>query len=131
LTSFFLPVICDQAHYLFRVHYSGYYLMKNVDIKLLSVLSPTCQVLIQEQLALQKDNIKNLMAECKEVLVIRINGTLVAYGTFDLYDGQIMRINTLHFRDMFQDHVLAQYWLSRYIKRQLEKKCYLNFLIAS
>jgi len=42
-----------------------------------------------------------------------------------------MRINSLHFRDVFQHHVLGQYWLSRYVKRKLERKCYLNFLIAS
>ena len=105
--------------------------MKDIDIKLLSVSSPICQVLIQEQIALQKGSFDDLIAGCKEVLVVRINGTLVAYGTFDLYDGQIMRINSLHFRDILKSHVVAQYWMSRYIKRMLEKKCYLNFLIAS
>jgi len=106
--------------------------MKNIDIKLLPLSSPICQVLIHEQCTFQHNVLlKDIVANCKELLVIRINGTLVCYGTFDLFDGQIMRINSLHFRDMLKDHTLAQYWLSRYIKRQLEKKCYLNFLIAS
>lgn len=106
--------------------------MKNVDIKLLPISSPICQTLFQEQVALQTDvNFDNLIAECKEVLVIRLNGTLIAYGTFDLLNGQTMRINSLHFRDILKNHTLAQYWLSRYVKRQLEKKCYLNYLIAS
>jgi len=108
------------------------YIMKIVDIKLLPVSSPICQVLIQEQIAFHKDmKITDLIANCKEILVIRIDGRLIAYGTFDLYEGHIMRINSLHFRDVFQKHRLGQYWLSRYVKRKLEKKCYLNFLIAS
>ena len=107
-------------------------LMKNIDIKLLPISSPTCQVLIQEQVALQKNiQLDDFIADCKELLVIRINDKLVSYGTFDLFDGQIMRMNSLHFRDVFKDHTLAQYWLSRRIKRELKKKCYLNFLIAS
>ena len=106
--------------------------MKNIDIKLLPVSSPISQVLIHEQITFQKNtSLDNLIANCKEVLVIRIAGTIVCYGTFDLFDGQIMRINSLHFRDILKEHTLAQYWLSRYIKRELKKKCYLNFLIAS
>ena len=106
--------------------------MKNVDIKLLPISSPICQVLIQEQIALQKDvPLDNLIANCKEMLVIRVDGNLVCYGTFDLFDGQIMRINNLYFRDILKNHTVAQYWLSRCIKRKLEKKCYFNFLIAS
>ena len=106
--------------------------MKNVDIKLLPISSPICQVLIQEQIALQKEvPLDNFIVNCKEMLVIRIDGNLVCYGTFDLLNGQIMRINNLHFRDILKNHMVAQYWLSRCIKRKLEKKCYFNFLIAS
>ena len=106
--------------------------MKIVDIKLLPVSSPICQVLIQEQMAFHKNmKLTDLIANCKEILVIRIDGRLIAYGTFDLYESQIMRINSLHFRDVFQHHTVGQYWLSRYVKRKLEKRCYLNFLIAS
>lgn len=105
---------------------------KVVDIKLLPIWSPLCQTLIQEQTALQVDiNLEDLIADCKEILVIRINGKLIAYGTFDLYEGQIMRMNSLHFRDILKDHGLGQFWLSRYVQRELEKKCYLNFQIAS
>ena len=106
--------------------------MKNIDIKLLPISSPICQALIQEQIALQKNTLlDNLTGNCKEILVIRINGNLVCYGTFSLFDGQMMRANTLYFRDILKNHIVAQYWLSRCIKRKLEKKCYLNFLIAS
>jgi len=106
--------------------------MKNIDIKLLPISSPICQVLIQEQVALQKNfSFNSLTSDCKEMLVIRINGNLVCYGTFDLFEGQIMRVNKLYFRDILQNHTIAQYWLSRCINRKLEKKCYLNFLIAS
>lgn len=106
--------------------------MKKVEISLLPISSPTCQVLIQEQLALQNNTkCQDFLVKCKELLVIRVEQSLVAYGTFDLYDGQIMRVNSLHFRDILSNHVVAQYWLSRYVKRKLEKQCYFNFLIAS
>lgn len=108
--------------------------MKNVDIKLLPISSPICQVLIQEQIALQKEKeatLDRFIANCKEMLVIRIDGNLVCYGTFGLFNGQIMRINSLYFRGILKNHMIAQYWLSRCIKRKLEKKCYFNFLIAS
>ncbi|MEG3754014.1 hypothetical protein [Psychromonas arctica] len=106
--------------------------MKVVDIKLLPVSSPTFQALIQEQVAVQKETkLVDLIAECKEILAIRLDGRLIAYATFDLLNGQTMRINSLHFRDLFQHHVLAQYWLSRHVKRKIADKCYLNFLIAS
>lgn len=105
---------------------------KIVNIKLLPIWSPTCQALIQEQIALQKEiDVNDLVADCKELLVIHLDCTLIAYGTFDLLDGQIMRLNSLHFRNILKDHNLAQYWLSRHLNRILEKKCYLSFLIAS
>jgi len=106
--------------------------MKNIDMQLLPISSPVCQVLIQEQLALQKNtSLQHLIADVKELLVIRIDGNLVCYGTFDLHDGQIMRISSLYFRDILANHALAQYWLARCIQRKLKKRCYLNFLIAS
>jgi len=106
--------------------------MKAVDIKLLPFSSPICQVLIQEQLAFKKElKLTNQVIDCKEILTIRLAGELIAYGTFDLHDGQIMRVNSLHFRGAFKRHSIGQYWLSRYVQRKLTKKCYLNFLIAS
>lgn len=105
---------------------------KIIEIKLLPIWSPTCQALIQEQVALQKNiDANDLTADCKELLVIRLDRTLIAYATFDLFDGQIMRLNSLHFRNILKDHNLAQYWLSRHLNRILDKKCYLSFLIAS
>jgi len=132
LISFFCGVICDLVHgFSGRIWFQVFF-MKMIDIKLLPVSSPICQVLIQEQIAFQNNmNLTDIIANCKEIITIRMEGRLIAYGTFDLYEGQVMRINSLHFRDIFQHHVIGQYWLSRYVKRKLEKKCYFNFLIAS
>jgi len=106
--------------------------MKNIDMQLLPISSPVCQVLIQEQLALKPTiTLQQCITSVKELLVIRIDGNLVCYGTFDLHDGQIMRINSLYFRDILANHALAQYWLARCIQRKLKKRGYLNFLMAS
>lgn len=105
--------------------------MKKIQIRLLPISSPTCQALIQEQVALKKQtNLDKLFSECKELLVIRLGQTLVAYGTFKLLGGQTISLNSLHFRDILAEHSIAQYWLSRYIKRQLNKQCYFNLCNA-
>lgn len=106
--------------------------MKKVQICLLPISSPTCQALIQEQMALNKTiNLEQLYSENKELIVVRWGQTLVAYGTFDLCEGQTICVNSFYFRDILAEHSIAQYWLSRYVKRQLHKQCYFNLLMAS
>jgi len=105
---------------------------KIIDIKLMSVFSPTCQALIHEndpQCAIQyKDK---CLDSCKELLVIRFDGTLIAYSTFDLIDDDTLSINSLHFRNIIKDRALGEYWLSRQLKRYLRDTTYINFLLAS
>jgi len=105
--------------------------MNVIDIKLLPISSPTCQTLIQEQMATQSNSkLSNLMVSSKEILVIHLKDKLIAYGTFDLFEGQIIRISSLFFRDIFKQHMIGQYWLSRYLKRELSHKVYESFMIG-
>lgn len=132
MISFLLTVICDVLHIIISERFDFRCYMNAIDIKLLSISSPTCQALIQEQMALQKKSkFANLIVSSKEILIVRLRGKLIAYGTFDLFEGQIIHINTLFFRDIFQQHMIGQYWLSRYIKRELGHKYYASFMIAS
>lgn len=104
---------------------------KIIDIKLMSVFSPTCQALIYEsdpQCAIQYKDI--CLDRCKELLVIRFDGTLIAYTTFDVVD-DMLRVNSLHFRNIIKDQALGEYWLSRQLKRYLRETSYYNFLLAS
>jgi len=105
---------------------------KIIDIKLTSIFSPTCQTLIHENdphcVIHYKDKCLN---SCKELLVVRLEGTLIAYGTFDLIEGDTLSINSLHFRNIIKDPALGEYWLSRHLTRYLRGTSYLDFLLAS
>jgi hypothetical protein len=105
---------------------------KVIDVKLTSIFSPICQTLIHEIIQLQekKSRVKWLDC-CTELLVVRLDGVLVGFVTFDVIDDIHIAVNSLHFRNIIKDHSLAEYWLSRYLKRYLRKNTYMHFLLAS
>ncbi|MFT6910266.1 MAG: hypothetical protein ACJAS1_006994 [Oleiphilaceae bacterium] len=63
--------------------------------------------------------------------MIRLDGVVIAYGTFEVIDNTDIIIKSLHFRSIIKDHTLAEYWLSRQLKRYLRNTPYLNFLLSS
>jgi len=105
---------------------------KIIDVKLTSVLSPVCQTLICEnaQRQITQSNDKWL-DNCMELLVIRLDGIVIGYGTFEVIDDINISVNSLHFRDIIKDHTLGEYWLSRQLKRHLRNNTYLNCLLDS
>ena len=105
---------------------------KIIDVKLTSIFSPVCQTLIHENTQQQVTQSKGeWLNNCAELLVIRLDGTVIAYGTFEIVDDINISVNSLHFRDIIKDHTLGEYWLSRQLKRYLRNNTYLNFLLAS
>ncbi len=105
---------------------------KIIDVKLTSVFSPICQTLIHENMPQHTIQSKDeWLDNCTELLIIRLDGTVIGYGTFDVIDDINVSINSLHFRSIIKDHMLGEYWLSRQLKRYLRNNNYLNFLLAS
>lgn len=105
---------------------------KIINVKLTSIFSPICQTLLQENAQSLNTQSKNkCLDNCTELLIIRLDGTIIGYGTFDLVDDIYVKINSLHFRKIVKDQSLGEYWLSRQLKRHLREKTYLNFLLAS
>ncbi|HEY5714857.1 MAG TPA: hypothetical protein VIS54_00435 [Psychromonas sp.] len=100
---------------------------KIINVKLTSIFSPLCQTLLNETAQQQTTEFDN---KCTELLVIRLDGTIIAYATFKVTNETDVSINSLHFRSIVKDHTLAEFWLSRHLKRYLRKNTYLNFLIA-
>ncbi|MGB5444722.1 MAG: hypothetical protein WBM99_04370 [Psychromonas sp.] len=100
---------------------------KIIDVKLTSICSPICQTLLNETAQQQTVEIDR---KCTELFVIRLDGTIIAYATFKVTDFTDVSIDSLYFRSMIKDHTLAEFWLSRYLKRYVGKNAYLNFLIA-
>ncbi|HEY7867004.1 MAG TPA: hypothetical protein VIC51_13515 [Psychromonas sp.] len=104
---------------------------KIINVKLTSIFSPICQTLLQEDAQKFKIHSKDkCLDNCTELLIIRLDGTIIGYGTFDLVDDTYVNINSLHFREIVKDHALGEYWLSRQLKRHLRKNTYLNFQLA-
>lgn len=101
---------------------------KIINVKLTSIFSPICQTLIQESTQrLKTQSQDKSLDKCTELLIFRLDGTIIGYGTFDLVDDIYVQINSLHFRDIIKDHTLGEFWLSRQLKRHLRKNTYLNF----
>ncbi|MFT7054360.1 MAG: hypothetical protein ACJAU1_001922 [Psychromonas sp.] len=104
---------------------------KIINVKLTSIFAPICQTLIQESAQRLKIQSKyKYLDKCTELLIIRLDGTIIGYGTFDLIDDIYVQINSLHFREIIKDHALGEYWLSRQLKRHLRKNTYLNFKLG-
>ncbi|WP_019614451.1 hypothetical protein [Psychromonas ossibalaenae] len=105
---------------------------KVVDLKLTPIFSPVCQALIHEQIQdYSQESQSELYDNYSELLIIRLDGTVIGYSTFDVEDGDMISVNSLHFRSIIKDHALSEYWLSRLLKRRLSKNNYLQFLLAS
>jgi len=104
---------------------------KIINVKLTSVFSPICQTLLQEDAQRIKTQSQyKCLNNCTELLIIRLDGTIIGYATFDVVDYVYVSINTLHFRAIIKDHALGEYWLSRQLKRHLRKHTYLNFKLG-
>lgn len=105
---------------------------KIINVKLTSIFSPICQTLLQEDAQRLKTQPENKDPDnSTELLIIRLDGTIIGYATFDIVDDIYVNINSLHFRKIVKDHSLGEYWLSRQLKRHLTKNTYINFLLAS
>ena len=103
-----------------------------VKIKLTSIFSPICQTLLNEQLSLQQQqSSSDLFENSFELLVIRLQGTVIAFCTCKVIDARNVQISTMHFRNVIKDHEFAKYWLSRLLKKQLNNKNLLPFSFDS
>ena len=104
---------------------------KNIDIRLTSVCSPTCQTLIYENAFINTLQSKDcLLDNCSELLIIRLKGTVIAFSTFDVIDGIHINVHSLYFRNILKDPAFAEFWLTRYLNRYLRKKSYMQFLLT-
>jgi len=104
---------------------------KIINVKLTSIFSPICQTLIHEDAQKIKTQSQDkCLKNCTELLIIRLDGTIIGYATFDVVDYVHVNINSLHFRAIIKDHALGEYWLSRQLKRHLRKNTYFNFKLA-
>lgn len=103
---------------------------KNIDAKVTSIFSPLCQTLLNETALLNEVERASLETN-SELLVIRLEGVVIGYTTFDVIDSFDMRINNIYFRSIIKDHNLAEYWLSRQLKRYLRNNSYHSSLLAS
>ncbi|WP_022942459.1 hypothetical protein [Psychromonas hadalis] len=105
---------------------------KVIDVKLTSIFSPVCQALIHETLQNQLDESKQaLLNNSTELLIIRLDNTVIGYALFELLNGEELVLNSIHFRSIIKDHTLGEYWFSRLLKRHLKNRSYNQFLLAS
>ncbi|ABM05382.1 hypothetical protein Ping_3707 [Psychromonas ingrahamii 37] len=105
---------------------------KIINVKLTSIFSPICQTLLQEDAKRIKTQSEDQDTDNRtELLIIRLDGTIIGYATFDVIDDIHVNINSLHFRKIVKDHSLGEYWLSRQLNRYLRNNTYINFLLAS
>lgn len=127
MISFFLVVVCDLCLIVAKKS-----MHKIIDIKLTSIFSPVCQTLIHENAKQQGTKSKNNhLDNCSELLIVRLDGTVIAFSTFEVINEIKVHVKSLHFRNIVKDHSLAEYWLSRYLKRYLRKNSYLHFMLSS
>ena len=105
---------------------------KAVDVKMTSIFSPICQTLIHETPRQQDAQSENDWLEsCTELLIVRLDGTVIAYATFEVIDNIHVSVKSLHFRSIIKDRSLAEFWVSRHLKRYLRKNSYMQFLLMS
>jgi hypothetical protein len=105
---------------------------KIIDIKMTSVFSPICQTLIYENtLQYSKTYEDECLSNCRELLVVRLDGTVIAYCTFKVINNIQVVVRSLHFRNIIKDHAFAEFWLLRYLKRYLHKKSYSQLLLLN
>ena len=105
---------------------------KVIDVKLTSIFSPICQTLIYESVQNQLgEPINELLDNCTELLIIRLDNTIIGYAVFELINGEELVLDSIHFRSVIKDHTLGEYWCSRLLNRHLKNSSYNQFLLAS
>lgn len=105
---------------------------KVIDVKLTSISSPICQALICENVQNQLDKSKQVLLDnINELLIIRLDNTVIGYALFDLIDGEELILDSVHFRSIIKDHTLSEYCFTRFLKRRLKNSSYNQFLLAS
>lgn len=129
MISFFLSVRCDFCHVLYFA-FTWVRMNKIIDITATSIFSPLCQTLINETTIQQRCELTAIDG-ASELLIIRLDGVVIAYTTFTVVDNLDIEINDIHFRSIIKDQTLAEYWLSRQLKRFLRNNTYHNVRLAS
>jgi len=100
-----------------------------LELKLLSAFSPICQTLLNENIPWGTKLENECLSHYSELLVVYLNNVVIGFVTFDFIDNSHLQINSLHFRNMIKDQTFASFWLSRYLKRFLRNKCYMQLLL--
>lgn len=128
MNSFFLPVLCDARHEIVPVVLIRVHMNKVIDIKLTSIFSPICQALIHESSESKlAPKTEKLISNNNDLLIIRLDNTVIGYALFEaMSDGELI-LDYLYFRDIIKDHTLAEYWLTRFLKRYLKNGSYSPF----
>ncbi|WP_354623544.1 hypothetical protein [Psychromonas sp. MME2] len=103
---------------------------KIIDITATSLFSPLCQTLINETSIEQRCELINI-GIASELLIIRLDGVVIGYTTFTVVDNLDIEINNIYIRSIIKDQTLAEYWLSRHLKRFLRNNTYHNVRLAS
>jgi hypothetical protein len=105
---------------------------KNIDVKLTSISSPICQALIHETVQNQLSESKQILLDnSTELLIIRLDNTVIGYALFELTNDQELILDFFHFRGVIKDHTLGEYCLCRLLKRRLKHSNYNQFLLTS
>lgn len=105
---------------------------KVIDVKLTSIASPVCQALIHEHVSDRSEqSAQKLLTNNSDLLVIRLDNTVIGYALFDLISGEQLQLASVHFRSIIKDHMLGEYWLTRLLKRRLKNHTYNEFLLDS
>lgn len=105
---------------------------KTIDLKITSIFSPICQTLIHETMQSKlSESIQNLIKNSKELLVIRLNNTVIGYALFELINGVEFVLDSIHFRSMIKNNTIGEYCFSRLLTRRLKNTNYKQLLLAS
>lgn len=131
MISFFLPVKCDAGHFsCFFSHVSESLMHKLVKVNIISAYSPTYQTLVNEHSKIQKLKSSNdIFENCVELLVIRFQGVVISFCTFNVIEGDRLQVSSMHFRNILKSREFTKYWLSRSLNKYLSNKFYLQFLL--
>jgi len=93
---------------------------KTINVTLCANFSPTCQVLIYEVIGALPEQAKSeFLANCDELLVISLEGSVIAFCPFNINNGWNASIESLYLRNVIKNKELTRYWLSRQLKHHL------------
>jgi hypothetical protein len=108
------------------------YMSKNIDLKITSIFSPICQTLIHETVPSQlSESIQKLLKTSKELLIIRLNNTVIGYALFKLVNDVDFVLDSIHFRSLIKNHSIGEYCFSRLLTRRLKNANYNQLLLGS